>query len=54
MARTGDKYPIGSNQGKVRNLTEFGAFVEVEEEIDGPFTSRTCRGASASSIRPKC
>src|SRR6187401_846409 len=32
----GDKYPIGSKiQGKVRNLTEFGAFVEVEEEIDG-------------------
>src|SRR5690242_3706819 len=31
-----DKYPIGSRiQGKVRNLTEFGAFVEVEEEIDG-------------------
>jgi small subunit ribosomal protein S1 len=31
-----DKYPVGSKiQGKVRNLTEFGAFVEVEEEIDG-------------------
>jgi small subunit ribosomal protein S1 len=31
-----DKYPIGSRiQGKVRNLTEFGAFVEVEEDIDG-------------------
>jgi small subunit ribosomal protein S1 len=31
-----DKYPIGSNiTGKVRNLTEFGAFVEVEEGIDG-------------------
>src|SRR5918993_2187222 len=31
-----DKYPVGSRiQGKVRNLTEFGAFVEVEEEIDG-------------------
>ena len=31
-----EKYPIGSKiQGKVRNLTEFGAFVEVEEEIDG-------------------
>ena len=30
------KYPVGSKiQGKVRNLTEFGAFVEVEEEIDG-------------------
>ncbi|HIN11251.1 MAG TPA: 30S ribosomal protein S1, partial [Acidobacteria bacterium] len=30
------KYPIGSTlTGKVRNLTEFGAFVEVEEGIDG-------------------
>jgi small subunit ribosomal protein S1 len=32
----GDKYPVGSRiKGKVRNLTEFGAFVEVEEDIDG-------------------
>ncbi|MDQ3170546.1 MAG: 30S ribosomal protein S1 [Acidobacteriota bacterium] len=31
-----DKYPVGTNiKGKVRNLTEFGAFVEVEEGIDG-------------------
>jgi small subunit ribosomal protein S1 len=31
-----DKFPVGSRiQGKVRNLTEFGAFVEVEEGIDG-------------------
>ena len=31
-----EKYPIGTNiTGKVRNLTEFGAFVEVEEGIDG-------------------
>jgi len=31
-----EKYPIGSClTGKVRNLTEFGAFVEVEEGIDG-------------------
>jgi len=30
------KYPIGARiVGKVRNLTEFGAFVEVEEDIDG-------------------
>ena len=30
------KYPVGSKiNGKVRNLTEFGAFVEVEEGIDG-------------------
>jgi len=31
-----DKYPVGTTiSGKVRNLTEFGAFVEVEEGIDG-------------------
>jgi small subunit ribosomal protein S1 len=30
------KYPIGSRvSGKVRNLTNFGAFVELEEGIDG-------------------
>jgi len=30
------KYPVGTTiSGKVRNLTEFGAFVEVEEGIDG-------------------
>ena len=31
-----DKFPVGSKiVGQVRNLTEFGAFVEVEEDIDG-------------------
>ncbi|MCY4074117.1 MAG: 30S ribosomal protein S1 [Acidobacteria bacterium] len=31
-----ERYPVGSKlTGKVRNLTEFGAFVEVEEGIDG-------------------
>jgi small subunit ribosomal protein S1 len=31
-----EKYPVGSRIiGRVRNLTEFGAFVEVEEDIDG-------------------
>ena len=31
-----DRYPVGSKlTGKVRNLTEFGAFVEVEDGIDG-------------------
>ncbi|HUF87304.1 MAG TPA: 30S ribosomal protein S1, partial [Thermohalobaculum sp.] len=31
-----DRFPIGSRvQGKVRNLTNFGAFVELEEGIDG-------------------
>jgi small subunit ribosomal protein S1 len=31
-----DKYPIGAIvTGKIRNLTEFGAFVEIEEGFDG-------------------
>ncbi len=31
-----EKYPIGSNvKGVVRNLTEYGAFVQIEEGIDG-------------------
>jgi small subunit ribosomal protein S1 len=31
-----ERYPIGTRiTGRVRNLTEFGAFVEVEEGIDG-------------------
>jgi small subunit ribosomal protein S1 len=31
-----ERFPIGSRvQGKVRNLTNFGAFVELEEGIDG-------------------
>jgi small subunit ribosomal protein S1 len=31
-----ERYPIGTKiHGKVRNLTDFGAFVEIEEGIDG-------------------
>src|SRR6266849_6803626 len=31
-----DKYPIGSvNKGQVRNVTDFGAFVEIEQGIEG-------------------
>ena len=31
-----DTYPVGSIiEGKVRNLTDFGAFVEITDEIDG-------------------
>jgi small subunit ribosomal protein S1 len=31
-----EKYTVGSRvQGKVRNLTDFGAFVEIEEGVDG-------------------
>ena len=31
-----DKYPVGATvEGRVRNLTEFGAFIELEDGIDG-------------------
>jgi small subunit ribosomal protein S1 len=31
-----DKYPVGATvEGRVRNLTEFGAFLEIEDGIDG-------------------
>jgi small subunit ribosomal protein S1 len=31
-----EKYPVGSTvEGKVRNLTDFGAFIEIEDGIDG-------------------
>ncbi|HVP64280.1 MAG TPA: 30S ribosomal protein S1, partial [candidate division Zixibacteria bacterium] len=31
-----DKFPVGSVvEGKVRNLTDFGAFIEIEDGIDG-------------------
>jgi small subunit ribosomal protein S1 len=34
--KVADKYPIGSLvKGKVRNLTNYGAFIEIEEGIDG-------------------
>jgi len=32
----GDKYPINATvEGRVRNLTDFGAFIEIEDGIDG-------------------
>ena len=31
-----EKYPVGSSvEGRVRNLTDFGAFIEIEDGIDG-------------------
>jgi small subunit ribosomal protein S1 len=34
--RLGERYAVGAVvQGQVRNLTEFGAFVEIEEGVDG-------------------
>jgi small subunit ribosomal protein S1 len=31
-----EKYPVGASvEGRVRNLTDFGAFIEIEEGIDG-------------------
>jgi small subunit ribosomal protein S1 len=35
-SRIGEKYPVGSSvKGIVRNLTDYGAFVQLEEGIDG-------------------
>ncbi len=34
--RIDEKYPVGSKiHGRIRNLTDFGAFVEIEDGIDG-------------------
>jgi small subunit ribosomal protein S1 len=34
--KVADKYPVGGMvKGKVRNLTNYGAFIEIEEGIDG-------------------
>src|ERR1700741_5662789 len=31
-----ERYPAGTNvEGRVRNLTDFGAFIEIEDGIDG-------------------
>src|SRR2546430_17185365 len=31
-----EKYPVGATvEGRVRNLTDFGAFIEIEDAIDG-------------------
>jgi small subunit ribosomal protein S1 len=43
-----DRYAIGSVvEGRVRKLTDFGAFIEIEEGIDGWCTSPIFRGPSA-------
>ena len=37
-----DRYPAGTIvEGRVRNLTDFGAFIEIEDGIDGLVMSRT-------------
>jgi len=37
-----NKYPIGAIvEGRVRNLTDFGAFIEIEDGIDGLVHVRT-------------
>ena len=36
MGTVAEKYPVGAKvHGRVRNLTDFGAFIELEEGIDG-------------------
>jgi len=50
-----ERYSIGSVvEGRVRSMTDFGAFIEIEEGIDGWCTFRIYRGRSVSSILPKC
>ena len=47
------KYPSGTRiEGKVKSLTDFGAFVGLEEGIDGSSTFPTCRGRNISNIPP--
>ena len=48
-----DKYPVGTViKGQVRNITDFGIFVGVEEGIDGlVHVSRHLAGPSGSSTR---
>ena len=49
-----DRYSIGSVvEGRVRKLTDFGAFLEIEEGVDGWCTSPISPGPSTSSIRRK-
>ena len=36
MGTLHDRSPVGATvEGRVRDLTEFGAFIEIEDEIDG-------------------
>ena len=54
----GDKYPTGATvEGRVRNLTDFGAFIEIEDGIDGLVhvsnLSWTKRGKHPSEVLKK-
>ena len=50
-----EKYPVGTKiKGKVRNLTDFGAFVEVEEGIDGLIHISDMSWTKRSSTRRRC
>ena len=40
-----EKYPVGATvEGRVRNLTDFGAFIEIEDAIDGLVHVSNLRG----------
>ena len=50
-----ERYPEGQDVvGKVRNLTNYGAFIELEEGIDGCFTLATCLGLAKLAIQVNC
>jgi small subunit ribosomal protein S1 len=47
-----EKYPPGTIiSGKVRNLTNYGAFIEIRRASTACCTSRTCRGPRRSRTR---
>jgi small subunit ribosomal protein S1 len=48
-----ERYPVGSVvRGKIRNITNFGLFIGIEEGIDGLVHVSTSRGRTRSSTRP--
>ena len=49
-----DRFPVGSKvKGKVRNFTAYGAFVELEEGIDGMTSTRRSSASRSASSRPR-
>ena len=50
-----ERYQVGTRvHGRVRNLTDFGAFIEIEDGVDGLVHVSDIRGRAASSIRARC
>jgi len=48
-----EKYPEGTTiEGKIKNITDFGIFIGIDEGIDGLCIFPTSPGPNASSIPP--